>query len=344
MRDVWRRMLADKAGLVAAVLVAIGYLLVYLLAVGDLTLDGRSRPVSVTVVANLLDLILRQRAPLQFEAVAVLHMPGVVWLLSPLNLIVGLTLGLLTGVQVALVRVAWRCARTCGLGPLSGLMSGLPGLLAGSACCAPLLFVLLGLQVHGRRHDDGPADPGRLSPSRRRHVHDRSGCRTALRGRCGMKERLTTFAAAPARPSLALPLPMKGPSMKTAMRALAGLFLLAFAGSPAFAAAESIQYSPEAFAEAQAAGNTIVVDVYADWCPTCRAQKPILDELKTEAALEEVLFVTVDYDREKDFLRAHRIPRQSTILVFQGEEEVARSIAETDRDRLRTTILSAAGG
>ena len=103
-------------------------------------------------------------------------------------------------------------------------------------------------------------------------------------------------------------------------------------------------YSEAAFADAQAAGKTIIVDVFADWCPTCRAQKPILDELKAEPKLKDSLFVTVDYDREKAFLRAHRVPRQSTILVFRGGNEVARSVAETDRDRLRTAVLSAAGG
>ena len=132
--------------------------------------------------------------------------------------------------------------------------------------------------------------------------------------------------------------------MKSTIRTVFALLLLAFAGSPVLAAADSIPYSEAAFADAQAAGKTIIVDVFADWCPTCRAQKPILDELKAEPKLKDSLFVTVDYDREKAFLRAHRVPRQSTILVFRGGNEVARSVAETDRDRLRTAVLSAAGG
>jgi len=126
---------------------------------------------------------------------------------------------------------------------------------------------------------------------------------------------------------------------------LACFFLASFSvGSDARAQARSVAYSESVFADAQAAGKTIVVDVYADWCPTCRAQKPILEELVSEAALEKALFVTVDYDVDKGFLRAHRIPRQSTILVFRGNEELARSIAETDRERLRAVVLSAVNG
>ena len=100
-------------------------------------------------------------------------------------------------------------------------------------------------------------------------------------------------------------------------------------------------YDAKSFAAAQAAGKTLVVDVHADWCPTCRAQAPILDELRKEKAGDTVAFVKVDFDSDKAFLKAHRIPRQSTVLVFKGKREVARSIAETDRKRLRAVVLGA---
>lgn len=100
-------------------------------------------------------------------------------------------------------------------------------------------------------------------------------------------------------------------------------------------------YDEAEFVMAQQKGKSIVVDVYADWCPTCRAQAPILDELRQERASGDVLFVKVNFDHEKDFLRAHRIPRQSTVLVFNGTQETARSIAETNRVRLRRVVLEA---
>ncbi len=100
-------------------------------------------------------------------------------------------------------------------------------------------------------------------------------------------------------------------------------------------------YDAAEFTMAQGKGKTIVVDVYADWCPTCRAQAPILDELRAEKSGANVKFVKVNFDDEKAFLRKHRIPRQSTVLVFKGEKEVARTIAETNRTRLRSAILKA---
>ena len=147
MSEILRRLLTDPASQALAWGIALVYLAVFQIAVADLTIDGVSRPTSIFVLANWESLLLRERAPFQFEAVAILETPYLVWLISPMNIALGMALGLLTGLQVALVRIARRCAVACGLSPATGALAGLPGLLAGSACCAPILFVLLGVHV-----------------------------------------------------------------------------------------------------------------------------------------------------------------------------------------------------
>lgn len=126
------------------------------------------------------------------------------------------------------------------------------------------------------------------------------------------------------------------------VRALAVAAVCAF-GMGSAVASEWVDYTPEAFAAAQESGETMLVDVTADWCPTCRAQKPILEELRAEESLDEVMFVRVDFDVHKDYLQARTVPRQSTILIFDGAAEVGRSIAETDRERLRSFVFEAVG-
>ena len=111
---------------------------------------------------------------------------------------------------------------------------------------------------------------------------------------------------------------------------------------PALANSVWTTYSAAAFSRAQASGKTIVVDVHATWCPTCRAQAPILDALRSEPQLKNAIFVKVDFDTEKAFVRQHRIPRQSTVLVFKGTRETARSIAETRPEQLRAAVLGGA--
>lgn len=109
---------------------------------------------------------------------------------------------------------------------------------------------------------------------------------------------------------------------------------------PALAAPAWTPYSQTDFSQAQASGKTIVVDVHADWCPTCKAQQPTLDALRKDPRLNKVIFIRVDFDKDKDFLRQHRIPRQSTVLVFRGTRETARSIAETRPAELRAAVLA----
>ena len=117
------------------------------------------------------------------------------------------------------------------------------------------------------------------------------------------------------------------------------VFLILAAPAAAAATTGWTQYSSAEFARAQAAGKTIVVDVHADWCPTCRAQQPTLDALRGDPRLKGAVFVKVDFDTDKGFLRQYRIPRQSTVLVFKGTRETARSIAETRPAQLRAAVL-----
>lgn len=100
-------------------------------------------------------------------------------------------------------------------------------------------------------------------------------------------------------------------------------------------------YDEAEFVMAQKKGRIIVVDIHAQSCPTCRAQAAILEELRQESQSADVLFITADFDEDKAFLRTHRIPRQPSVLVFSGMDEVARLVAETDRTRLRGAVLGA---
>lgn len=114
------------------------------------------------------------------------------------------------------------------------------------------------------------------------------------------------------------------------------LFLLTV---PASAGPAWQDYGDATFAAALDANDSILVDIAADWCPTCKAQAPLLDELRMDARLAGVRFIRVDYDVHKEFLAAYRVPRQSTILLFMNGREVGRSIAETNRERLRQFVL-----
>ncbi|HUE45967.1 MAG TPA: hypothetical protein VMO81_06925, partial [Aestuariivirgaceae bacterium] len=86
MAEMLRRTLTDPASQAVAWAVALVYVLLFQIAVADLTIGGVSRPASLFVVGDWQDLVLRTRAPFQFEAVAVVEAPFLVWLVSPMNI------------------------------------------------------------------------------------------------------------------------------------------------------------------------------------------------------------------------------------------------------------------
>lgn len=102
-----------------------------------------------------------------------------------------------------------------------------------------------------------------------------------------------------------------------------------------------VPYEAAAFSRLIASAAPIVVHVHADWCPTCRAQQPTLQSLARDPALASVRFVRVDFDRDRDFLRAHRVSSQSTILVFRGGRVVTRMIGTTNANELDRAIRRA---
>jgi thioredoxin 1 len=106
------------------------------------------------------------------------------------------------------------------------------------------------------------------------------------------------------------------------------LLAAALAALPA-AAAEVRAFAADAFAAAQASGASILVDVQAPWCPTCRAQEPILQKLEQEAKFDRLIVFKVDFDKQKDALRALKVTSQSTLIVFKGAEEKGRSVGDT---------------
>ena len=88
-------------------------------------------------------------------------------------------------------------------------------------------------------------------------------------------------------------------------------------------------YTAEACSAALAAGTPVVLEVHADWCPTCRAQAPVVQALVKDPKYEKFTVLVVDYDKQKDVRRQFNVARQSTLVVFSGGKEVSRSTGVT---------------
>ena len=112
---------------------------------------------------------------------------------------------------------------------------------------------------------------------------------------------------------------------------LAGLTLtIALMASAPLAAMEKKSFDAKAFEAAQAAGQPILVEVTAPWCPTCKAQAPILAKLGSQPKFQNVARFDIDFDSQKDLLRKFNVRMQSTLIVFKGTKEMARSTGDTN--------------
>lgn len=64
-----------------------------------------------------------------------------------MNLLLGFGLSVLVGLNLALSYLAVRQPASCGIGAGTGLLASIPALLSGTACCAPVILIVLGIQA-----------------------------------------------------------------------------------------------------------------------------------------------------------------------------------------------------
>ena len=98
--------------------------------------------------------------------------------------------------------------------------------------------------------------------------------------------------------------------------------------------AGEVPYSKAAFDKALAEKRPVIAYFHADWCPVCKAQAPLVEQLLKEPRMKDVTLFLADYDKEKDLKKALRVSSQSTFVVFKGGKEVARSTGETAKEKL----------
>jgi thiol-disulfide isomerase/thioredoxin len=98
-------------------------------------------------------------------------------------------------------------------------------------------------------------------------------------------------------------------------------------------------FDSKAFQASQAAGKSILVDVTAPWCPTCKRQRPIVEQ--SDKPRPDLVVYLVDFDTAKDVLKRLRVQNQSTLIVFRGAAEMGRSTGDTDAGSIGALVAKA---
>lgn len=105
-------------------------------------------------------------------------------------------------------------------------------------------------------------------------------------------------------------------------------------------AADKQRFDAEAFRKAQESGAPILVDIAAPWCPTCQAQKPIIEKIAQDPRFKALKIFQVDFDTQKDAVRQLNARNQSTLIAFNGSKETARSVGDTNAKSIEALISS----
>jgi thiol-disulfide isomerase/thioredoxin len=107
------------------------------------------------------------------------------------------------------------------------------------------------------------------------------------------------------------------------------------------ASADTIPYTQSGFDSLQKAGKSILVEVHAPWCPTCRAQAPIVNELLKKKEFQAITVLHVDFDSQKDALKTFNVSKQSTLIAFKGTKETGRSTGDTSSASIEKLLQKA---
>lgn len=84
------------------------------------------------------------------------------------------------------------------------------------------------------------------------------------------------------------------------------------------------------------AGQTVLVDFYADWCGPCKMMGPVVEEISNEETAVKVCKINID--EEMEVAQKYGVMSIPTFIAFKNGEIAGKQIGAVPKSRLQDMI------
>ena len=103
-------------------------------------------------------------------------------------------------------------------------------------------------------------------------------------------------------------------------------------------------FNKELFDKAQSDGKVVVISSWIKYCSSCAGQMKVLKKAKKDGKLNDIKFDNIEYFSfdvtNKNIADLFNVQYQTTLLIFKNNEEVYRSLGETNKNLIYEAIKS----
>ncbi|MHA2424001.1 MAG: hypothetical protein ACXAEF_04390 [Candidatus Thorarchaeota archaeon] len=139
-----KQALSPRRSKVIMSIVAIGYLLFYFVVTSIITFSGQG-DLSLFISESWPSLILRERTPFNWEPIGFISLGAITIFLAIPNIVFGVITSALVGANVSVSAYTYSARKMCRINPSQSVLSAVPALLTGVACCGPTFLLSIGI-------------------------------------------------------------------------------------------------------------------------------------------------------------------------------------------------------
>jgi thiol-disulfide isomerase/thioredoxin len=103
-------------------------------------------------------------------------------------------------------------------------------------------------------------------------------------------------------------------------------------------------FNQKLFNKAQSEGKIVIISSWIKYCSSCAGQMKILKKAKNDGKLKDINFDNIEYFSfdvtNKNIADLFNVQYQTTLLIFKNNEEVYRSLGETNKNLIYEAIKS----